>query len=463
VDDRGKALAKSRIELRPLAVWLWDALDVSPIRSRNALAKAAGYDKSIVYAAFEGQRLIELVQARDLAEALGADPAELDDLWRAARNALSTSVSASQPAEGATGNEGDDRAIDRSRRRRNLVVAATVMTVAVAGTLGVYLTRASGNSAIMARGDIALIREDGTPRLIFPIASGGIAYCTRPDDDWSRPWAALMADSRWPVISHASIFFSGFHGFEILGVNSGILTFGYRDNTYHWHDPKPALDDRSDNPIQGVSGRPGFFQYWPNSSGDPQFFALVPVEIGGLDIYKRDGISQQWHMLGTIAMQLGRIDSVSLTYLQGQQINVILRVGPRLYEITRDDSGLPGQIAAGWSEPHALSIEGGKRIGATGDPYITYSDVIGELKGNTFWLAVPVRHGLALLSTQNKVSAPWSLESVPIRQQPNSVALMEGYAGGQPNLEIAYREGTNLYSVWRPDGRTWKGPEKIRC
>jgi tetratricopeptide (TPR) repeat protein len=85
MDDRSRALAKCRAELRPLTEWFWDALDASPIRSRNEVAKRAGYDKNTVYAAFEGQRLIGLVQARDLADALGADLTELDELWNKAR------------------------------------------------------------------------------------------------------------------------------------------------------------------------------------------------------------------------------------------------------------------------------------------------------------------------------------------------------------------------------------------
>jgi hypothetical protein len=315
----------------------------------------------------------------------------------------------------------------------------------------------------MASGDIAMVREDGTPRLIFPIASGGIGYCTRSDDDWSRPWSGHVFDTDWPGISHAAIFFSGFSGFEVLGVNNGILTFGYRDNIFQWHAPKPVIDDDSGTPVQGVTGRPGFFQYWPDHSNDPQFLALVPVESGGLDLYMRDGISQQWHMMGNIATQLGQISSVSLAYLQGQEISVVVRVDSRLYYFTRGSQGLPGQVAVGWTEPRQLTINGGNQISAMGDPDLIYSDVIGDVADNIFWLAVPVQHGLALLSTKNTVSGSWSLETVPVGQQPDSVALLEGYTGGRPNVEVAYRQGAKLYSLWRPDGETWQGPNEIRC
>ena len=100
MDDRSRALAKSRDELRPLAEWFWDALDASPIRSRNELAKRAGYDKNTVYALFEGQRLIGSVQARDLADALGADLADLDKLWTAVRRPSHSSASGGGQGQG---------------------------------------------------------------------------------------------------------------------------------------------------------------------------------------------------------------------------------------------------------------------------------------------------------------------------------------------------------------------------
>jgi hypothetical protein len=463
MDDRGKALAKSRAELRPLAEWFWDALDASAVGSRNAAARLAGYNKNIAYAAFEGQQLIKLVQARELAEALDADLAETEKLWYTARRALGALASADDQAQAVSAEESLVKPARRLRRHWRLALAGTVAVIVIAAALGYFLTRAPGDTVIMANGDVAMIREGGAPRLIFPAASGGIGYCIRSDDDWSRPWTDLMLDSDWPGISRASIFFSGFSGFEVLGVNNGILTFGYRDNMSHWHDPKPVLDDRSGDPVQGVTGRPGFFQYWPDHLKDAQFLALVPVDGGGLDLYLRDGISQQWHMTGNIATGLGRISSVSLTYLQGQEINVILRVGSRLYELTRSSQGLPGEIAANWSEPRELMINGGQHVAAAGDPSLIYSDVIGDVADNTFWLAVPVQHGLALLSTRDTVSGQWSVEAIPVQQQPDSVALMEGYTDGSPNVEVAYRQGTKVYSLWRPDGGAWRGPEEIRC
>jgi hypothetical protein len=403
------------------------------------------------------------VQALDLADALGANRTEVDELWHAARQASGAPTSTNYQGQDATADEALTKPVKHVHRHRRLALAGIALSLVLAASLGLYLTSAHGYTAIMAGGDITMIREDGAPRLIFPIASGGIGYCTRSDDDWSRPWTGLMRDSHWPGILHAAVFFSGFSGFEVLGANDGILTFGYRDNTFHWHDPKPVLDDQSGTPVQGVAGRPGFFQYWPDHSKDPQFLALVPVDSGGLDLYMRDGISQEWHMMGSIATRLGRISSVSLVYLQGQEISAVLRVGSRLYELTRSSQGLPGQIAVGWHQPRELMINGNKQIDAAGDPALVYSDVIGDVAENKFWLAVPVQRGLALLSTRDTVSGRWSLETVPVRQQPNSVALLEGYTDGRPNVEVAYREGAKVYSLWRPDGEAWRRPDGVLC
>src|ERR1035441_3448109 len=105
MDDRGKALAKSRAELRPLGEWFWDALDASAVGSRNAAARLAGYNKNIAYAAFEGQQLIKLVQARELAEALDADLAETEKLWYTARRALGALASADDQAQAVSAEE----------------------------------------------------------------------------------------------------------------------------------------------------------------------------------------------------------------------------------------------------------------------------------------------------------------------------------------------------------------------
>ncbi len=43
------------------------------------------------------------------------------------------------------------------------------------------------------------------------------------------------------------------------------------------------------------------------------------------------------------------------------------------------------------------------------------------------------------------------------------MALMEGYQNNRSNLELVYRQGTTLYSIWRSDGQPWRGPTEIHC
>jgi hypothetical protein len=468
--DREDALARSSPELRPLAEWFWDALADSELQNRNQLVRRSGHGRGVVYDVFSGQRLPTLVQARDMAQALGVGPGEVERLWHEAKRAagsaedLATGPPAAAVPEPVSGSQ--PSAARRRPRRRVLATAAAATVIAVAAVAAVVrldLASASGGEAVMARGDIAMVRESTDPRLIFPLPAGGIGYCTRTDDGWSRPWTGFVRDARWPGVANASIFFSSFAGFEVLGNNGGTLTFGYRGNNYRgsdyrWHDPKSLIDSQSGVPIQGVTGRPGFFEY----HGDPGFLALVPVDSGGLDLYRRVGITQNWQMMGTLDKRLGRISSVSLSYQSAIGISVILRVGTRLYELTRSGRGLPGGFATGWSQPRELAVTSGT-IEAAGDPDLIYSDLIGDAADNTFWLAVPTRRGLALLSTPHAVSGSWSVEAVPLHQKPASVALLEGYANGHPNVELVYRQASRLYSLWQPAGQAWRGPTLIRC
>lgn len=355
----------------------------------------------------------------------------------------------------------------RLRRPRVLAAGATAAGLVAASQLFVPTTT---DNPIMASGNIALLREDGQPRLVFPIATGGIGYCTRTDDaDWSKPWSGPNSDPHWPGISNATMFSSGFHGFEVLGANNGVLTFGYRDNglptgVKRWHDPVPALDDQTDTPIRGVSGRPGFFQYQLDTAIDPDFLALVPVNSGGLALYRRDGIGQLWHHMGDIATSSGRIDSVTLAYSPTDGLDAVLRQGSALYETTRGGGGgLPSEIVAGWSEPRPLSLSGGVQIAASGDPALIHVDIAGDAHYDTLLLAVPVERGLALLSRVGRASAVWDTEPLPGVEKPDAVALIDGYQDGGPNLDIVYRRGDALYSLWRAGRAPWQGPTRVHC
>jgi len=354
-------------------------------------------------------------------------------------------------------------------------VAAGIVLVCfgtLVGALGIWASDHSRGNGLAANsagdspavtGDIALVRENGTPRLIFPLAAGGIGYCSRSDDRWSVPWSGVTIDSHWPGIQDATIFFSSFNGFEVLGSNGGTLTFGYRDNQFRWHVPKSVLDDSTGNAVDGVSGPPAFLQYLSNPSAQAKFLAMVPVDSGGLDIYERDGISQDWHMMGSLEQGLGRISYASAVYINGQGIRVVLRVGSQLYEMTRNDRGLPGQFQDGWSAAQKLTVSGIGQITTTEDPAFVYSNITGDSADDMLLLAVPVPHGLALLDTSPNMSGAWTSELLPIRQEPGAVALLRGYADGQPNVEIIYRQAETMYSIWKPDGKSWQGPTKIRC
>ena len=93
-----------------LAEWFWDALARSAVQSRNELVGLAGYGRSLVYDLFDGKRLPRLEQVHDLAQALGAEPGDVDDLWYAAKRSVGT---AEDPAT-----KPPDVSLGRNNRRR---------------------------------------------------------------------------------------------------------------------------------------------------------------------------------------------------------------------------------------------------------------------------------------------------------------------------------------------------------
>jgi hypothetical protein len=139
-------------------------------------------------------------------------------------------------------------------------------------------------------GDTTLVQqEDGQPAVIFPLPGGGIGYCTRPDNRWWLPWPVLTLDPQAPLIQQSTVFASGYSGFEILGSDSGTLTYAWRGNYldhFRWHGPGAVLINGE--PLQNVRGRPGFLQYPIYIPARvPQFLAIVPLRNGGLGFYER--------------------------------------------------------------------------------------------------------------------------------------------------------------------------------
>ena len=321
---------------------------------------------------------------------------------------------------------------------------------------------------LLVSGTVTLVRQDThagyAPALIFQLQSGEVAYLTRSDDRWWLPWQGLRIASRWPTVQDYTVFASDYTGFEFLGNNGGELMSGYRDNVGHWHNPVPVLV--GNDPVIGVTGRPGFIQYplYSATSEKPQFIALVPRQNGGVSLYERKEPSEiDWgeKPWAIVARRLGRVASVVMNKPDDGTLQVVLRVGNRLYVLHHSKGHLPHDLGTDWSAPLALRVAGGKDLSATGDPALI--SLTEPSSGRTMLLlAVPVRNGLDLLATTGNASNVWNLEQLPTNGRANSVSLLAGNVEGRTDIDVTYRSGTNLLYVWRWLDGPWHRPALVR-
>jgi hypothetical protein len=343
----------------------------------------------------------------------------------------------------------------RSVIARAAVLTAIAFLLSADGTPGGVLDDVTGT--------VALVRQDdGRPALIFPLAGGGIGYCTRSDSRWWLPWKTISAAPRGPAIPESTVFASDYGGFEMLGTGHGTLTYGWRGNSldhFRWHGPGRVMVHG--NPLQGVRGRPGFFEYPVYSPGEiRQFLALVPQRDGGVGLYERvEPGPFDWgrQRLGVIARQLGQIDAITTSRTPAGGIVAVLRAGSRLYEVSHPRGNLPAGFGSGWSKPAELRIQGGGTVSAAGDPALIDA-AQSQPRASRLDLAVPVPGGLTLLTTAGNAASPWSIQQLPVRQRVNSVSILAGKVSGRPDTDVVYRSGSDLFSTWKWDGRSWHQP-----
>lgn len=350
-----------------------------------------------------------------------------------------------------------------SRLIRRIAFWAVVMAVMVAASALCSADIPSGGTLAASR-DVVLVRQDNRqPVLIFTLPGGGVGFCSRPDSRWWLPWPVLSLDSHAPVIRRSTIFASSYTGFEVLGTDSGTLTFawrGHNGNHFQWHAPVAVQVHR--DPVRHVQGKPGFLQYlvYTPTKTIPQFLALVPQSNGGVGLYERrepGPVDWRNHRFGVIARNLGPADSVTAVRTLNGGLVAVLRAGSRLYEVTHRRGNLPADFGSGWSHPTEIPAVGGATISAIGDPDLTLAARRTQLD-----LAVPVRDGLALLTQTANTSNAWIYQRLPIRRHVTSVSILSGEVNGRPNTEIVYRSGLQLFNIWKWDNGAWHQPVPVR-
>jgi len=319
----------------------------------------------------------------------------------------------------------------------------------------------SAYSTLAVTGNVTLVRQDkkqfnSTPALVFQLHDGQFGYFTRPDSRWWLPWSNIyVAPASWPGTGNSTVFASDYSGLEFLGTEFSALIFGYRDNQLRWHAPAPA--EINGYPVVGMQGRPGFLQYpVATATGEtPYFLAFIPRTQGGVGVYMRTE-QYPWYWNGpkiVLGPNADAITSVAASELPDGSLFVIVRAGNHLYETMHSGKGLPWDLSADWTKLTEIRTPSGADINATGDPQLVTVSLppygLTEL-----YSAVPVRNGAILLS-QVEGATTWSADKLPIDGAINSITLLAGSVSNRSNLDIIYRQGDSLLTLWKWYNGPW--------
>jgi hypothetical protein len=351
-----------------------------------------------------------------------------------------------------------------------LALAVTAVSVVVLSTSSLP----PGGTDPVA-GNVTLVRQfNGNPALVFSLASGGMAYFTRSNSDWSQPWGASFIDTHQPMVDLSTIFASTYSGFEVLGDDNGKLTFAWRSNylnNYHWNGPglvranKIATIEPNAGKVIMASGRPGFLEYpevVPTELPSGQtFLALVPQQ-AGVALYERHSAhAYDWSLrLGVIGNKLGRVTAVTAVATGDGEIVAIIRAASGLYEVVHPAAGLPQNFGSGWTRPAKIRALDGAGISATGDPDLINLQQPPQTELN---LVVPIHGGVAVLSDRGGavVGKRWSVQRLPIGGRADSVTMLGGMVGGQQDLYVVYRAGSELLGTWKKGHGQWTTPTVV--
>lgn len=160
-----------------------------------------------------------------------------------------------------------------------------------------------------------------------------------------------------------------------------------------------------------------------------------------------------------IGAGLRGISAVTAAELGDGSLCVIVRVGSHLFETTHPASGLPSGAGSGWSAPvevrssrGAITVSGNRQLVAA---------TVSAAGGTQMLMAVPVPGGAELLSATEPGSS-WGVERLPIHHEVDALTLLPDSVNGRANIDVTYREGRHLFSIWRWDDSAWHGPSPVR-
>ena len=199
---------------------------------------------------------------------------------------------------------------------------------------------------------------NGNFELVVTARSSGIDHYYRNNDDHSFPWigpstfaAGLTAVEAVTLIQSN---FGSPGNLEVVALASGKLYHCSRDSDFPWSNPVEIASD--------VRGNPSLVQSKFRAKGN--FELVAPAHDGGINFYWRnnDAPDFPWSSPEKFATSLGLVDSVTMILSNFNDMDVIARVGSKLYHIWRD----PGPAFA-WSSPQQIGD------GAHGTPVLIQS------------------------------------------------------------------------------------------
>jgi len=305
--------------------------------------------------------------------------------------------------------------------------------------------------------------KKGNFELVVPHASGGLAHCTRENDDppafpWRGPTVFGAELGHVDAISLIQSNF-GFPGnLEVVARVGDRLMHFWRDSGpgFKWNGPGLIAHGFSGNPalIQGRFGIRGNFEL------------VVPLASGGTAHYWRNNDDPQlpWTRSAVFATEVGHVDAVALiqsNFGHPGQLEVVARVGDDLLYFWRD-SGRPWV----WHGPSILFT------GATGTPGFTQSRF--GIKGN-FEVVTPAKAGgmVHLQRNNDDPSLPWSVVTKFGSGNVTAVSLLQSNfttstnpaQPGPGDFEVAARIDNSTVLYWRRDESpyTWNGPSAHAC
>jgi hypothetical protein len=313
----------------------------------------------------------------------------------------------------------------------------------------------SRDGFLPATGDLMLLADaNGQVSLVVPLSNGGVASCSFEAASWSSEWSSPRIDPDWGDLGRSSAFFSARGTFQLLGQRDGGLVQGRQDPDMTWHGEYTVLIDSE--LITSARGRPAYFQhvdpdsrYW--------YLALVPDVAGGVRLYWRN---VHWGRTDLVESGIGLVDSVTAVDDPDEGTKAILRVGDRMFWLTRPPEVTPGDFDQRWTSAEELRTASGSPIRVVGDPMLIRTT--GSADNQSYKVAVPTVDGLHLLTAADFDSNNWTVEPLPVASSPESVALIDTTVDGRSSLLVAYRIDDVIYATYTTNGQ-WHTPQPIRC